>query len=439
MKMDELYRNLLFVGLSLLIYWVMMFFHFYFLIWFVFVPYYFVLLFELRKNNPSLGRIFVLSCLFGCLIPVVGFFWFIKYSLVFLLLSVVLIGASFVIQAIFIYYLPLKKTLYRAIVLPVLWLVLMFFYSFHELGASWMNVAFYQPMSAPLIWVLGSIGVTFLIFLFNTLVACYFVERDFRLLYVAIFIGVVFVLCFFYSSFDIVGENSLKVALVQGAYDVSWEDRFDNSAMILNRYDTLSRTAALESPDLIVWPEYSIPADVLRNETQLNQLSRIAKDSGAYLVVGALYFLDSNHTLYYDNRTDIALVFSPDGEMVWKYESTTPVPFDSEVSPGTGSPNFEGEDFSFTLALCFEEYLGNSAIDGSNSDFFLTISNNQRFDSTSGIELVSLFSRLRASENGKYLVRSTNTGKTMIVSPRGKVVESLPLSKEGILVSEIYF
>ncbi len=123
--------------------------------------------------------------------------------------------------------------------------------------------------------------------------------------------------------------------------------------------------------------------------------------------------------------------------MVGRYDSVKPQPMDKEIIAGNESPTFELDNFSFTLVLCFEEYFGADFLKDA-SDFSISMVDNQRFDNTRGIELVSLFSRLRAVENNKYVLRVSNTGKTQVVSPRGKVLSELALGREGFLVYDIY-
>jgi apolipoprotein N-acyltransferase len=49
-----------------------------------------------------------------------------------------------------------------------------------------------------------------------------------------------------------------------------------------------------------------------------------------------------------------------------------------------------------------------------------------------------MFSRLKALEEKKYVIRATNTGITQIVNPYGKVTSSIESYKSGILIGNIY-
>jgi len=73
------------------------------------------------------------------------------------------------------------------------------------------------------------------------------------------------------------GER-LRVAVVQGniPQDQKWDRRFTD--MILSRYEDLTQKAALEKPDLIIWPESSIPGFVENEEELTASLRALLKN-----------------------------------------------------------------------------------------------------------------------------------------------------------------
>ena len=46
--------------------------------------------------------------------------------------------------------------------------------------------------------------------------------------------------------------------------------------------------------------------------------------------------------------------------------------------------------------------------------------------------------RMRAVENGRYLLRATNNGFTVLVSHKGEIVDSLPQFESGVLRAEAH-
>jgi len=81
------------------------------------------------------------------------------------------------------------------------------------------------------------------------------------------------------------GRGHLRVAVVQA--NVLTRDRMSSQEQIehLSAYDRLTREAAKERPDLIVWPSSSLPGP-LESRVSSVIVRRAARDTGTYLLVG---------------------------------------------------------------------------------------------------------------------------------------------------------
>jgi len=93
---------------------------------------------------------------------------------------------------------------------------------------------------------------------------------------------------------------------------------------------------------------------------------------------------------------------------------------------------FETKKGKFGISLCYEGTQAKISRDYAkeNVGFLISLANNARLADTPGVIYPSLFVRLRAAENGKYLVRVTNDGITQIINPFGKEVKSLEIGKK---------
>ena len=82
-------------------------------------------------------------------------------------------------------------------------------------------------------------------------------------------------------------SSSVKVAVVQGNIPQAqkWETEFADT--ILQRYDWLTKTAAKTQPDLIVWPETSVPSYVPVDAEVTRRVTALAKTVRLPLLVGA--------------------------------------------------------------------------------------------------------------------------------------------------------
>jgi len=97
------------------------------------------------------------------------------------------------------------------------------------------------------------------------------------------------------------------------------------------------------------------------------------------------------------------------------------------------------DKFSVIPAICYEivypEFVRRYAQD---TDIMLTISNDAWFGTSHGPHQHFQMARARALENGKFLIRGTNTGLTAIVDPYGKVIAQSPQVEIATLRGTVY-
>lgn len=292
---------------------------------------------------------------------------------------------------------------------------------------------------APLIWYIGGIGITFLIVLFNSLIADYILTKNKKVLVLTIILLITIIFCSNYSTQEYITDDSVKIALIQGNIEETWLWRIENTNRIIETYENLSIRASKEDPDFIIWPEYAVPKDIFQNKTLFNQISEIARKTNSYLIFGAPTYTEEDKNSLIRPKRDSLLVFSPEGDLIARYDSKNPMPFDDtavRAEKEYSNNLLEVNGMSIRAGLCFEELLPRM-FEG-ESDFLVSIINHQFLDETSGLELTSQISKLMAAENKRYLVRSSNTGITQIVNPYGKVIAKIPPHKKGILIENIY-
>jgi apolipoprotein N-acyltransferase len=69
-----------------------------------------------------------------------------------------------------------------------------------------------------------------------------------------------------------------------------------------------------------------------------------------------------------------------------------------------------------------------------NANILVTVSNDAWFGTSNGPLQHLASARMRALENGRYLLRATNTGVTTLIDPMGNIVSRLPAYQLGTLV-----
>lgn len=84
---------------------------------------------------------------------------------------------------------------------------------------------------------------------------------------------------------DELGGVEFRVGVVQPNVDKYSRLKSDNAALLLDVHLSLSRE--LNSCDIIVWPETSIPVSIEKNATLMRKLSALAREKNVYLLIGA--------------------------------------------------------------------------------------------------------------------------------------------------------
>ena len=403
-----------------------------FMVWFVNVP---LLLLVYKK---SLKKAALLSAIVGISTMLISNTWILRYNLSTYLISsfifalfILLFGTSFNI---------LSKRINKYLVIfvaPFIWSILQIIFYFSPISSYWADYSMFHILISPLIWYVGSNGITFLIILMNSIIAFSLIKKDKGFIITGILLFVLIISMFIYSYNAQVKGNELKIALVQGNFDQSFSWRKQNSdGIIFSTYKDLSLSLKNKDIDLIIWPEYAIPNDLTRNEELSKKISNLAKEINSTMIVGSLIYKDENLKEKYDT----AFVYDNSGEILGHYNSIDPLPFDRDTIAGDDDIMFSIKDEKFGILSCYEETnprIAKNYVKGGAS-FLVSISNNMGFVDTFGINFPSRLSRLKAAENNKYLVRATNNGITQVINSFGKTLIELKPETRDILIYDIY-
>jgi apolipoprotein N-acyltransferase len=261
--------------------------------------------------------------------------------------------------------------------------------------------------------------------------------------------------------------GTIGAILVQQNTD-PWDEPSDEASVAVNI--ALARkalAAAPRKPDLILFSETTLmrPFAEFRSyytkKPSGDPLIPFIKESGAWLFTGAPEIVDWQT---YD-ATNSAILIDPQARLVKSYAKVHPVPF-AEAIPfwdvpwfksfiqktvglesgwvsGTKYTIFElptpSGTFRFGAPICFEDAFAdvsrNFALGGADLLVNLT---NIAWSRTRSAEVQHwAAARLRAIEQRKTLVRSTNGGVSCIVGPYGETLDSMPLFKADSKYMEI--
>lgn len=201
---------------------------------------------------------------------------------------------------------------------------------------------------------------------------------------------------------------------------------------------------------LIVWPENPAPFYFERDPIFRSAVERMARQAHAYVIVGSVNYVDPDNT----QPKNSAVVLDPDGRVLLAYDKIHLVPF-GEYVPAWALPGLVGKitreagNFvagnSYSAArtrhgaigvfICYEaifpQLVRRLAADGPG--VLVNISNDAWFGDSSAAAQHLEMARLRAIENGRFLLRATNDGITAVIDPYGRVRARLPRHQAAVL------
>ncbi len=335
----------------------------------------------------------------------------------------------------------LLPTIYYLLFIPSVWVLLEYLRSHLLTGFPWALAGYSQYLNLPLIQIAditGAWGVSFLILLVNAAVYLGFIKKEKKaviltcLLLVTAALGYGYYRVHFFAGAPV--SKSIRVSVIQAniPQDLKWERR--SRDFIIARYISLSLRAAKDMPDLIIWPEASLPVVPEEEPLYYERVKGLARQIKTPILLGAVTFRDNN---YYNS----CLLVSAEGNDSGRYEKVHLVPFGEyiplrkifwfldtivpigEITPGKEYTVFNGPA-KFSALVCFEDLFSGLSrrFVKEGAVFLVNITNDAWYKMTPAPYQHLQASVFRAIENRVSLVRSANTGVSCFISPSGKIV-----------------
>jgi apolipoprotein N-acyltransferase len=225
------------------------------------------------------------------------------------------------------------------------------------------------------------------------------------------------------------------VALLQGSIDQykKWDKAYVEE--IQKTYERLSLEASRTKPDMIVWPETSVPGYLLQEPALRRWLDDVVRKSHASQLVGA-------PTLHNEMAYNSAFSLDPKSMLVGGYAKQHLVPF-GEVVPwsgflgryikvlndlggftaGTQAPVLDVGGYPVGVNICYEAIFPNLVRRSVRQGAVLiaNLTNDGWYMNTAAPYQHWAPNVFRAVENGRWLVRADNTGISGIIGPTGRV------------------
>lgn len=263
------------------------------------------------------------------------------------------------------------------------------------------------------------------------------------------------------------GDARLRIAVLQGNVDqgVKWSPAWAERTLAL--YERLTREAASRGAELVVWPETAVPDSPDRDPALEARLARLARETRAALVVGAVG-LDRQEAGDEPALFDSAFVYDAAGVRLERYDKSHLVPF-GEYLPfrdvlgrfiravATGSAGrdvSEGPEprvvrlraaaarepaVTVGVPICYELLFPDLVrrFAGSGAQVLLAITNDAWYGRTGAPHQFLAITALRSAETGMWTARAANTGVSALIDARGTVREATQIFEEALLVGDV--
>ncbi len=242
------------------------------------------------------------------------------------------------------------------------------------------------------------------------------------------------------------GDSGVRVAVIQGNIEQhrKWDREYQQDTV--EKYLRLSRKALKESnAELLVWPETAVPFFLQEDSALRQRISVFCRKHETALVTGAPGYGKTRDITHLYNR---AYLIDERGRVSASYAKNHLVPFGEYVPlgswipyvdklvPGMGdfssgnsaAPLVQG-DLALGPLICYEIIFPHEVQERveHGANLLLNMSNDAWFGRSSGPDQHWNQAVLRAVEQGRYLIRSTNTGVSGFIDPRGRSMDRTSL------------
>lgn len=332
---------------------------------------------------------------------------------------------------------------YGVLAIPALWVGIEripgpFSYTWLTLGNAGVDMAI--PMRlAPLT---GVYGLSFVFALLGTALAWIALRRPRKALLWLSLLGILV----FLPPLPEVSKPTETAATVQPNIAERDDWTQDEVQALHQKLEILALQAGLATPrpDVVLWPEMPAPVYYFEDADLRNRLHNLARLVQAPLIVGTV---GQNEQKAFLNS---AIQISPAGELKGRYDKIFLVPFGEfipfpfkgmvqKISTEVGDFEAGASVSTFDLGaeklgafICYESAIPHLVrqFPAGGASVLVNLTNDGYFGDTAAREQHVSLVRMRAAENRRWIVRSTNDGLTASIDPAGRIWQTLPPQTE---------
>jgi len=356
---------------------------------------------------------------------------------------------------------------------PVIWVTLEFLRTYALTGFPWSVLGYSQYKFLTLIQIAditGVYGVSFLVASLNGAIFDVVVNWPKKLSSMPLFgrwpmtvglllLALIIISSLLYSMWILEtdeGGQKISASVIQG--NVEQEKKWDIKSQreIIDIYKRLTIKASEYSPDLIVWPETSVPFIFGRDESLTSEVVEFQKTLAAYLLFGSVVVRDIKDNKY--QLSNSALLMSPDGEVLSVYDKIHLVPYGEYVPLRKFFPFIEklvegigdfkkGKEYTvmdisptrISSLICYEIIFPGMVrkFVEKGANLIVTITNDAWFGRSSAPYQHFSMAVFRAVENRVPVIRSANTGISGFIDAKGRIKRESDIFVEAVLTEDL--
>jgi len=243
-------------------------------------------------------------------------------------------------------------------------------------------------------------------------------------------------------------KEVITAALLQP--NISQQMRWDeaNVLTIYQRMIAMTEEAANKGAKVVIWPESTVPLSFTETRFYRDSIEQLSRDRHIDIILGSVATDPARPNHIWNSAFLIS-----NGVTIGHYDKIRLVPFGEYVPlrrvlffaeklvHEVGAFEFGTNDFPLTgrfkygPAICYEivypQITRRQLRHG--AEVLVTITNDAWYDGTAAPAQHLWQARLRAIEGDRYLLRAGTTGISAFIDPTGRIVQSIPMGKMGII------
>ena len=214
-------------------------------------------------------------------------------------------------------------------------------------------------------------------------------------------------------------------------------------------FDLTGQALKTNRPQAILWPEVPVGIYYDTDLAFRRSANRLARDAQTTLIIGTVAFAKPGAP------RNSAQIISPSGEPMQRYDKVNLVPFGEYVpwpfatlvdKVSTEAGTFTPGDHAVVqngwgTFICYESAFPNFVrqFTAQGAQVLVNLTNDGYFARSAARQQHVSLARMRAVENGRWLLRVTNDGYTMSISPTGRIAaQAAPYQASATLLPFAY-